>query len=125
MPIYEYVCHSCGKDFEALQKFSDDPLLTCGCGKEGRVERKISLSAFHLHGSGWYKDRYGSSNGKSNTGNSADGNSKGNGGAPSEGKDSGSTKETGAKESGSKAAKDGGKSESKGTGEGGGATASP
>ena len=64
MPIYEYLCHSCGEEFEALQKFSEAPLTTCKCGAEGRVERKLSLSAFHLQGGGWYKDQYGS--GKSN-----------------------------------------------------------
>ncbi len=59
MPIYEYTCHSCGEDFEAIQKFSDPPLRQCECGKEGVVERKLSLSAFHLQGGGWYKDQYG------------------------------------------------------------------
>jgi putative FmdB family regulatory protein len=64
MPIYEYVCTSCGKEFEAIQKFSDEPLTECECGDTGKVERKLSLSAFQLKGGGWYKDRYGA--GKSN-----------------------------------------------------------
>ena len=29
MPIYEYRCSSCGHELEALQKFSDAPLVTC------------------------------------------------------------------------------------------------
>ncbi len=60
MPIYEYSCGDCGEDFEAIQKFSDAPLKICECGSAGKVTRKVSLSAFHLQGGGWYKDRYGS-----------------------------------------------------------------
>lgn len=58
MPLYEYKCHSCGKSFEALQKFSDEPLKTHDeCG--GEVERLLSAPAFHLKGSGWYATDYG------------------------------------------------------------------
>ena len=33
MPIYEYRCQSCGKEFEEWQKFSDPPVEKCGdCG---------------------------------------------------------------------------------------------
>lgn len=66
MPIYEYVCTSCGKEFEAIQKFSDDPITECACGERGAVERKLSLSAFQLKGGGWYKDQYSTSGGGSN-----------------------------------------------------------
>lgn len=66
MPIYEYVCTSCGKEFEAIQKFSDDPITECACGESGSVERKLSLSAFQLKGGGWYKDQYSTSGGGSN-----------------------------------------------------------
>lgn len=60
MPIYEYSCTKCGREFEALQKFSDKPLTKCEeCG--GAVEKKISSSSFHLKGGGWYKDNYSSS----------------------------------------------------------------
>jgi putative FmdB family regulatory protein len=53
MPLYEYKCHSCGKTFEVIEKFSDEPLKThAGCG--GEVERLISAPAFHLKGTGWY-----------------------------------------------------------------------
>lgn len=57
MPIYEYLCQSCGKKFEVLQKFSDEPLRTheeCG----GQVERLISASALQFKGSGWYVNDY-------------------------------------------------------------------
>ncbi len=57
MPIYEYRCEKCGKVFEVLQKFSDDPLKTHdACG--GEVEKLISQSAFQLKGSGWYVTDY-------------------------------------------------------------------
>jgi putative FmdB family regulatory protein len=57
MPIYEYLCDSCGKKFEVLQKFSDEPLLVhpeCG----GTVEKLISTSALQFKGSGWYVNDY-------------------------------------------------------------------
>jgi len=64
MPLYEYKCQSCGKTFEVIQKFSDEPLKThAECG--GEVERLISASAFHLKGAGWYATDYAKSNGKS------------------------------------------------------------
>jgi putative FmdB family regulatory protein len=57
MPIYEYRCEKCGKVFEVLQRFSDDPLKVHeGCG--GEVEKLISHSAFQLKGSGWYVTDY-------------------------------------------------------------------
>ena len=62
MPLYEYKCHSCGKTFEVIEKFSDEPLKThAGCG--GAVERLISAPAFHLKGTGWYATDYAKSNG--------------------------------------------------------------
>ncbi len=58
MPIYEYVCNSCGHEFEEWQKISDAPVQRCpSCGKR-KVERLVSLSAFHLKGSGWYVTDY-------------------------------------------------------------------
>ena len=60
MPIYEYVCTACGGEFEAMRKFDDAPLDSCtSCGKQGQVSRKLSLSAFQLKGSGWFKQGYG------------------------------------------------------------------
>src|SRR5580704_7807562 len=63
MPLYEYKCQSCGKIFEVIQKFADEPLKThpeCG----GVVEKVISAPAFHLKGTGWYATDYGKGNGK-------------------------------------------------------------
>jgi putative FmdB family regulatory protein len=57
MPIYEYRCEKCGKVFEVLQRFSDDPVkIHEACG--GQVEKLISQSAFQLKGSGWYATDY-------------------------------------------------------------------
>ena len=64
MPLYEYKCRSCGKTFEVIQKFADEPLKThpeCG----GIVEKLLSAPAFHLKGTGWYATDYGKGNGKS------------------------------------------------------------
>ena len=64
MPLYEYKCQSCGKTFELIQKFSDEPLTTHSeCG--GVLEKVITAPAFHLKGTGWYATDYGKGNGKS------------------------------------------------------------
>ncbi len=69
MPIYEYECPECGR-FEVIQKFSDKPLKSCPqCkekGKDQKVTKAISASAFHLKGTGWYKTDY--SSGSSSSG---------------------------------------------------------
>ena len=58
MPIYEYLCASCGYQFEEVQKFRESPIEECpDCGKNS-ARRQISMSAFHLKGGGWYKDGY-------------------------------------------------------------------
>ena len=58
MPIYEYRCKACGKEFEMMQKFSDEPLKKCiYCS--GKVEKLISRSSFQLKGSGWHATDYG------------------------------------------------------------------
>lgn len=58
MPIYEYQCQKCEGIFEILQGFNDKPARKCEeCG--GRLKRLISVSAFHLKGSGWYETDYG------------------------------------------------------------------
>jgi len=69
MPIYEYVCDTCGKEVEVLQKFSDPPLTRCTCSKHGRLKRKLSATAFHLQGGGWYSEGY---SGKKNGNTPAD-----------------------------------------------------
>lgn len=57
MPIYEYECLNCGKVDEVLQKFSDLPKATCDhCN--GKLQKLISHSSFHLKGTGWYVTDY-------------------------------------------------------------------
>ncbi len=57
MPIYEYHCDKCGKEFEEWQKFSDPCIDKCpDCG--GKSHRLISQSTFVLKGSGWYVTDY-------------------------------------------------------------------
>jgi putative FmdB family regulatory protein len=59
MPVYEYQCQACGRDFEYQQRMSDPDKTTCeACG--GALDRLISRTAFALKGSGWYKDLYAS-----------------------------------------------------------------
>jgi putative FmdB family regulatory protein len=55
MPIYEYQCQSCGKQTEALQKMSDEPLLDCPHCGESALKKKVSAAAFRLKGGGWYE----------------------------------------------------------------------
>ena len=57
MPIYEYECKKCGLIFEVMQSFSDPPVKRCKSCR-GKVEKLISLSSFHLQGSGWYSTDY-------------------------------------------------------------------
>ena len=60
MPIYEYLCTSCGYQFEEVQKFSEPSMEECpDCGKNS-AQRQVSMSSFHLKGGGWYKDGYSS-----------------------------------------------------------------
>ncbi len=57
MPIYDYRCEKCGKEFEIEQKISESPIKKCPkCG--GRVTRLISNTSFVLKGSGWYLTDY-------------------------------------------------------------------
>ena len=57
MPIYEYVCSKCARQFEVIQKFSDNPLKTCSECK-GKLNKIISQSSFQLKGAGWYVTDY-------------------------------------------------------------------
>jgi putative FmdB family regulatory protein len=58
MPLYEYKCENCGKQFERIQKFSDPPADVCRhCGK-GPVHKLLSSPAIQFKGSGWYITDY-------------------------------------------------------------------
>ena len=55
MPFYEYRCDSCGHDFEALQKISDEPLKHCPACDKPDLRKLISAAGFRLKGEGWYE----------------------------------------------------------------------
>jgi putative FmdB family regulatory protein len=53
MPTYAYRCDACGHQFEAFQKFADEPLRECpACG--AAVRRVIHPVGVVFKGSGWY-----------------------------------------------------------------------
>jgi putative FmdB family regulatory protein len=52
MPIYEYECQTCGADFDALRRISDDDKdVECPYCHEKNAERQISLTSFDGAGS--------------------------------------------------------------------------
>ena len=55
MPIYEYRCESCGHELEAVQKLSEDPLVTCPKCSNDSLKKRISAAGFRLKGGGWYE----------------------------------------------------------------------
>lgn len=58
MPIYEYKCPKCNNLFQLLERMSEASEIR-KCPKCGEDARKIvSLSSFHLKGSGWYVTDY-------------------------------------------------------------------
>ncbi len=57
MPIYEYKCRKCGRQYEVFQGISDPELKSCKFCK-GNVHKLVSLSSFSLKGSGWYTTDY-------------------------------------------------------------------
>jgi len=64
MPIYEYQCQACGHEYEALQKMSAEPLVTCPVCNKSELKKKISAAGFRLKGSGWYETDFKNGNKK-------------------------------------------------------------
>lgn len=109
MPIYPYVCTACGHEFDALQKFSDDPLTECPACSEATLRKRLAAPAFQLKGTGWYETdfKHGSKEKKS-----TDSDKGADGGKPagkSEAKDQGTRSQDESK-TGGKAASSGGDS---------------
>jgi len=53
MPTYEYECTVCGQHIEVFQRFSEDPLTTCGvCG--GNLRKVFHPAGIVFKGSGFY-----------------------------------------------------------------------
>ena len=55
MPIYEYLCESCGHELEKLQRMSDLALTDCPACNQSELKRLVSAAGFRLKGSGWYE----------------------------------------------------------------------
>jgi putative FmdB family regulatory protein len=66
MPIYEYVCQSCGHETEHLQKLSDPPLAECPSCHATAMVKNISAAGFRLSGGGWYETDFKKSDKKKN-----------------------------------------------------------
>ena len=66
MPTYDYVCDSCGHEFEAFESITSEPQRDCPECKTPRLRRKIGPGAAILFkGSGFYKTDYRSESYKS------------------------------------------------------------
>jgi putative FmdB family regulatory protein len=99
VPTYEYACTACGHRFDAVQRFTDEPLSECpecGCS----LRKVYGAVGIVLKGSGFYKtdSRAAASNGSNGSGpkhsDQAAGDSAGSDSGPSTGSDSGSTSDT-------------------------------
>lgn len=62
MPIYEYVCQSCGGELEQLQRLSDTPLTECPACAQPALVKRISAAGFRLKGGGWYETDFKNAN---------------------------------------------------------------
>jgi putative FmdB family regulatory protein len=75
MPIYEYQCKACGHSLEAIQRFSDAPLLECPACHQSELAKLVSAPSFRLKGGGWYETDF-------KTGNKRHGTQDADGGSP-------------------------------------------
>lgn len=115
MPTYEYECTVCGQHIEFFQRFSEDPLTTCGvCG--GKLRKVFHPAGIVFKGSGFYAtdSRAKASSGAASTKDSDGGSSSS--GATSSDSEGGSTSKTAeggssSKGSNGKASTTGGKKE--------------
>jgi putative FmdB family regulatory protein len=58
VPLYEFLCKSCGHRFEKIQKFSDPPPSECPACGEDEIQQVIHAPAVQFKGSGWYVTDY-------------------------------------------------------------------
>jgi putative FmdB family regulatory protein len=85
VPIYEFVCQSCGHEFELIQSFSDSRMPACDRCQSEQVVRRVGRPAVHFKGSGWYiTDSKKSGNGKNGASKPAEKAAAGDGGADGE-----------------------------------------
>jgi len=60
MPLFEYLCESCGRTMEVIQSVGERPPTVCDrCG--GALRKLLSAPAFQFKGTGWYVSDYGKS----------------------------------------------------------------
>lgn len=76
MPLYEYKCVKCGKQFEKIENFSASETKKCPhCG--AKAQRMLAAPAIQFKGSGWYVTDYaGKKSGAPASESSGDGSSK-------------------------------------------------
>ena len=82
MPIYDYLCSSCGERTEVIHGIdAPGPRFCPACGAEGTLRKTFAPPAVHFKGSGWAKKDRSSSKSKapSTTDASADGTKKSDG----------------------------------------------
>jgi putative FmdB family regulatory protein len=51
VPLYDYECENCGREFEVLVPISQRDDVSCKCG--ARARRQITGGSFLLLGGGW------------------------------------------------------------------------
>ncbi|MEJ2137224.1 MAG: zinc ribbon domain-containing protein [Desulfofustis sp.] len=51
MPIYEFICNSCGNEFEAIVSSTDTTSVTCESCQSGEVKKVMSASSIKVGGS--------------------------------------------------------------------------
>jgi putative FmdB family regulatory protein len=89
VPIYDYVCASCGQVTEVIHGIdAPGPRFCPACGREGTLRKSIAAPAVLFKGSGWAKKDRSSSGGArakagASTSDAPDGSGKDGGDAPS------------------------------------------
>jgi putative FmdB family regulatory protein len=68
MPIYEYACDDCQKNFEMFVGIRDAPVQECKHCAGKNIRKLISNCSFQLKGTGWYKTDYASKDSKDSSG---------------------------------------------------------
>lgn len=51
MPIYEFICNSCGNEFEAIVSSTDTTSVSCDSCESGDVKKVMSASSIKVGGS--------------------------------------------------------------------------
>jgi putative FmdB family regulatory protein len=101
MPTYEYECTSCGQHIEVFQRFTEDPLTTCGvCG--GPLRKVFHPAGIVFKGSGFYAT---DSRAKSGSSQKKDGGSSADSSSSSDSSDSSSSSGSSSSSSSSDGAK--------------------